>query len=272
MKLFRQQAPAPAPTQARAAGGVPASYLGEPAIQIDTDAGPLWFPAGDGVMRQYLETYGTWEPELGQFLLSAARRGSTFLDIGAALGYFSRLVATRSGATRVIAVEPNPVVQPLLRMNLWGVDAEVEVIPAGFGESKGTAGIEAAVTNVGDARTLTDRVPHRAVIAVTTADDAVEGPVDLVKIDVQGYEPDVLRGMRGLIARSPGIVIALEMEPQNLLDRDLSPLEVLREWESQFTLRYLRAGGAIEATSDEILDYIDTAGRGGQATVVLTRR
>ncbi len=50
-------------------------------------------------------------------------------------------------------------------------------------------------------------------VPTTTIDDLVgEGAVaDLVKIDVEGHEPYVLRGMRRLIDRSPDINIIMEM-------------------------------------------------------------
>ena len=47
--------------------------------------------------------------------------------------------------------------------------------------------------------------------------------MDVVKIDAEGAEPLILRGMRGVIARSPGIRIILEFAPVHLKRAGVEP-------------------------------------------------
>jgi hypothetical protein len=46
-----------------------------------------------------------------------------------------------------------------------------------------------------------------ATIEVARLDDLVDGPIDLVKLDVEGHEPAALRGMAGLIAAHAPLIV-----------------------------------------------------------------
>jgi hypothetical protein len=58
-----------------------------------------------------------------------------------------------------------------------------------------------------------------AIVAMATLDDALAGeaigPVDYLKIDVEGFELPVLRGARRTIAASPAIVVQTELQDQH---------------------------------------------------------
>jgi hypothetical protein len=91
-----------------------------PVLQVQTDVGYLWAHRDDQVVRPYMETPGLWEPRLAALLRSRLRAGSTFLDVGANIGYFSVLAAQCMGPDGlVVAVEPDPGSVAVLRGNLW---------------------------------------------------------------------------------------------------------------------------------------------------------
>ena len=50
-------------------------------------------------------------------------------------------------------------------------------------------------------------------VAALDAIEALRPPVDVVKIDVQGAEEGVVRGMRSLLSRSPDVLVTLEFWP-----------------------------------------------------------
>lgn len=67
---------------------------------------------------------------------------------------------------------------------------------------------------------------HAVEVDMTTIDDFLppDLPVDLVKIDVEGHEPMVMRGMEQTIARSPNIRIVTEFA-DSLLAHTVNPAE-----------------------------------------------
>jgi hypothetical protein len=73
----------------------------EPGFLMELDARDL-------VTRSILLD-GVWEPRITGVTLAVLQEGSTFIDVGAHVGYYSLLASTQVGpAGRVIAIEPNP--------------------------------------------------------------------------------------------------------------------------------------------------------------------
>lgn len=97
---------------------------------------------------------------------------------------------------------------------------------------------------------------------MTTLDEAVPGRADFLKVDVEGAEEAVWRGMQRLIARSPGIGILLEFNP--LRCRDAAG--VLAEMAALFPLREVTfAGRAVPCRAEQVL------GRDEDTTLFLSR-
>jgi hypothetical protein len=85
---------------------------------------------------------------------------------------------------------------------------------------------------------------------LVSLDEAVPGRADFLKIDVEGAEEAVWRGMQRLIARSPGIGIAMEFNPLRCRD----PRGVLAEMAARFPLREITfAGIAVPCAAEEVL-------------------
>jgi FkbM family methyltransferase len=151
-------------------------------------------------------------------LQHVVRPGDTFVDIGANIGMVTLLARHLVGDTgRVIACEPNPRLRARLenlvaRNRLAGVD----LVAKALGEAAGSAelhefsghtgwGSLAAQGPAGAATTAVWQVP------VVRGDDllatAPPGPM-VVKIDVEGFEVPVLRGLRQTLAsRSPAVLV-----------------------------------------------------------------
>lgn len=142
-----------------------------------------------------------------RLLGEAVPTGGTVLEGGAHLGFLTVHAARAVGPDgRVIAFEPNPDIHAVLRDNLAvnGVAERVEIVPKALGDAPGRARFYVRE----DTSSLLDlALDARPVeVEVVRADEAVAGPVDVVKLDVEGSEPAALRGMEGLLAspRSPG--------------------------------------------------------------------
>jgi FkbM family methyltransferase len=191
-------------------------------------------PVRDLVMTPQLVVYRQWEAQLSALLPRLCPPGSVFVDVGANFGYFTCLLAARLGrgaGSRVIAVEPNPDMLRLLRANVginWS-GAPVRIEPVAVADAEGEmvltipddraangtlAPIEAAGRSL-----ATHRVPVRRLDDLLRA----EPRIDLVKIDVEGYEPAVLRGAAETLAR-PGLRLVLEWSVPQLREAGFDPM------------------------------------------------
>jgi FkbM family methyltransferase len=166
------------------------------------------------------------------------RRGDLILDIGANIGtetlLFSKIVG-RSG--RVIAFEPLPrnfaILEGLVRENRLG---NVEVRREAVSDRSGVLRFEApaAAGNYGVGRIAHGDAPRQGQGQIEVSSVVLDerfGPGDLpglrlVVMDVEGFEPDVLRGARRLIASLRPFLI-LEVGQALLERRQLRPAGVL---------------------------------------------
>jgi FkbM family methyltransferase len=155
--------------------------------------------------------YGSYDwHQIAPFLAQATRRG-TIVDVGANIG--NHALAFARHFNRVISFEPNPQVWPLIERNIainpW---AKVELRKTGLGDA--VADLPIFVTDNHGLSTFLDGEldnAHGLSAHIAIGDDELRGVViDAIKIDVQGFEPNVLRGLREtIIAYRPLIWIEI---------------------------------------------------------------
>lgn len=174
----------------------------------------------DLVMAPQLIVYRQWEPELTALFHGLLTADSVFVDVGANFGYFTCLAGSRigpTGAGRVFAVEPNPVLVDLLRANAainWSM-CPIAIVAAAAGPAAGRAILSvpadgAANASLSAGPTLGDVSPVEVDLQPLDAIVPAGLAVDLMKIDVEGHEMGVLLGARRLLAESPNIKVVLE--------------------------------------------------------------
>jgi FkbM family methyltransferase len=251
---------------------VPRPYVGEELVCLVTDAGRLWIPAFDEVMRPIIETTGTWEPEEGELLAQFFRPGLRFLDVGANVGYFSLLVAQRCPGAHIVAFEPHPLTSQVLALNAWGSGADITPYAMALSDGDRILALSTAETNLGDTRTRAEGSGSALCPAARLDEVLPDAVFDLVKIDVQGFEVETVSGMAGMIARSPQVVIVAEFWPSALRERGLDPVEVLKSYrELGLTMRVQVGRDLAQERPLEIVRTCDQAGPAGQVNLVLTR-
>lgn len=134
-------------------------------------------------------------------------RGGVFLDVGANVGNHSLYALKFLNASRVIAVEPNPDAYNILRVNIALNDVSDRFAhhAVGFSDNERTAGMRRFQDNLGGTRLTEDGDELRVV----TGDSLVaDEPVAFIKVDVEGMELGVLRGLEQTIAkRKPPIFV-----------------------------------------------------------------
>ena len=242
------------------------------------DAGRFWISRRDQVMRPYMARAGTWEPEEGRVLRSLVRPGCRFLDVGANVGYFSGLVHTVQRGVVVDAVEPDPTNVRALRFNVWANGINARVWPLALDDRETALHLSGNTENLGDLRSGRvgeDAAPASSgwVVPAIPGDQLFAGSVfDLVKLDVQGWELEILLGLDETLRRSPAVRIVVEFWPGALRERDRDPAEVLHRYvEMGYSLRAVIHGEPAELTLEEIVRVCDSGGPDGQVNLLLSR-
>ncbi len=169
-------------------------------------------------------------------------RGGHILDVGANIGYTATVFArAASEGFRVWAFEPDEFNFRLLQRSAGRRRACGRIVPvnAAVGDSDGTITLRLNPAHHGDHRVVPGKGPADAVlerIVPLVALDSVarkEGILDriaFIKIDVQGYEIAVCRGMREILAKSPRAVVSLEYMPDALVALGADPAALLAEF------------------------------------------
>ncbi len=169
---------------------------------------------------------------------------ATILDVGANVGLTTLILATICPRARIVAFEPMAENVRLLERNLRenGVGT-CTVVGAAVGDGAGTV----AMTADGPWSLVS---AAGAAVPLVTLDDwcarsLPEARIELVKIDVEGYEPNVLAGARALVRRwNPTIL--LEFNSWTLLLQGHNPLAFAAFLWSAFAV----SGAGGEAFSD----------------------
>jgi FkbM family methyltransferase len=193
-------------------------------LQVDT--------TGTGVGPS-LWRLGLYDLAVSETLWRLLDPGDLAVDAGANIGYMTSIMATRTGpAGRVLAFEPHPEVRRRLSANVARFGSRpgmspVEVSAAALGERTGPCYLDPGddfAHNQGTAR-VTDR--ESAIPIEMTTLDRVLGPdsAALVKIDVEGAEPQVLAGAAGALCagRIRDIVYEAYAEHRQRLHDFLAP-------------------------------------------------
>jgi FkbM family methyltransferase len=171
-----------------------------------------------------------YEPYQTKLVMGLIRPGDVVVDVGAMIGYYTVIFANLAGADgRVYAFEPEPENFDLLEGNVGRNEYDHVICRrAAVADKPGSGRLYLNRENTGDHRVFPGEERRPAIdVAITTLDDEISGPVDLIKIDAQGSEGLVFDGMRDLIARSPRLTILAEFCPFLLLQAGTEPGEFL---------------------------------------------
>ncbi len=177
---------------------------------------------------------GYWEMWLTIFLCRRIKNGMVVADVGANFGYYTLLLADMVGEHgHVFAIEPNREVAALLRQSvvLNGFAQRTSVIEAAAGAEIGTGLLYAPHREFKNAHIIDSPqnvIPENGTLQQVqqiVIDDllASRQSIDFMKIDAEGSEEAIVRGMQKCIAAyRPSIVLefnaARGKEPKALLE------------------------------------------------------
>jgi FkbM family methyltransferase len=156
---------------------------------------------------------GDYEPHLTRLWNRLATKSGVAIDVGANIGAHTLTLAQCVGAGgRVLAFEPNPIVRNVLEKNLAlnGI-SHVQVFDCALGSQRGSLPLRVPkqdseeFSNLGLASLVALETPHDLVnVDIRTLDEVLKSEqvkrVDVIKVDVQGYELETMKGMRDCLA------------------------------------------------------------------------
>lgn len=225
--------------------------------------------------------FGVWEPDVSHVIQQNLKNGDVFVDIGANIGYDTLLASSRVGAAgRVVAIEASPRTFALLQRNLAlnPAASNVRAVNVAVSDRPGRLDLyERDEGNIGAATTLASRggtlmtsVDALPLDQILTAEENQR--LRLIKMDVEGAEPPILRHLlEGLASYPPTMDIVVEASPEDdraawldVFDRlraaGFSAWAIDNDYELEWYLRWRRPAALrrVDALPDRQQDLLFT--------------
>lgn len=232
----------------------------------------MFVETSDYSISAHLRLDGYWEMWLTEAIVAVTRQGMIAVDIGANVGYFSLVMADLVGPNgRVYAFEANAPIAEHARKSakingyadtlnvytqaLGDFDGETFTLVVPPGQPGGTYLVPVSESDPPENAVVTRRLDGYPELL-----DA-----DVIKIDVEGAEEAVWRGMEGILARGRSLTIFLEFVSIRYCD-PRAFLEEICSWGFSISLLHV-AHGIVPVTFDQILSW-----PAGQDQLLVLRR
>lgn len=196
---------------------------------------------GDATQRtMYL---GLFEPGTTLLIRELLAPGDTFVDIGAHIGWYTTIGSMRVGQGHVVAFEPFASNALALNENLeLNHCANVRVMEVALGSEEGMLAIAPAGDESGGVTALdwvSMAASRRVEVPMVALDDIGVGlsAIALMKIDVEGWEAQILRGALKTLSRTKYVII--EVNHENLEKAGSSQEEIFNLLRSAGFTRFL---------------------------------
>jgi len=218
---------------------------GGPWLRVMLQGQPHRFTGpADDTYHQHLPTAAAEAEQIAHIATAVAHargRPMQIVDIGANLGLTATLLAPR--ASRLLAVEPNPTTadHQAFNLRLKGT-AGVTIARTALGESEGDIAFQADAFSAGSHIANDSFNKPSITVPLTTLDRlaATHGFDDIgfIKLDVEGYERQVLQGAAATIARCRPVIFT-EFNTWALIAMgDTQPMRFLRDLLQSFPQLY----------------------------------
>ncbi len=178
----------------------------------------------NGAIDQYVYIHRNWDKKIGEIIERELEIGDTFIDIGANIGYFSLLASTLVGQNgQVISFEPiAKIAKQFTESITYNNFQNILVKNIALGDRKNTLQLSIVPGNIGGSSLVKKNTSGiYETVNVSTLDDELPSSkkIDLIKIDVEGYEYEVLLGAKNTLEKYKPKII-LEFSPNVYNKRD----------------------------------------------------
>lgn len=206
-----------------------------------------FFPSNIAHLTGGKMAMGTYEPQIKQIIKENLKVGDTFLDIGANVGYFSRLaseIVTESGNVYSFEAESfnydalckNTIHQKNVISFHFAVSDKPKFITFFESSHSSSHSIFKSSKNLNGSQFL---VPSMTLDYFwhTYLDQSV---IHLIKIDVEGAELLVVEGMKKLLSENKVKAIIIEFHPKIIMNAGEDPQTLFSILSNYFSIFYIR--------------------------------
>ena len=179
----------------------------------------LFISPKNGFVDERIYLYGVYEPAILDLIAKDLKEGGTFVDIGANIGHHSMFAASVVGNTgKVYSFEPIPRIynQLLDSVHLNKFDNIVKAYNFALGEKDEVKNLYLEPKNIGGSSLVEARGRNEKIeVKIAKGDDTLLNlnKIDLIKIDVEGYEYEVLSGIKDSLTKyKPAIILEFSGE------------------------------------------------------------
>ena len=193
--------------------------------------------------KYMLNTYfGVWQSEIINTLLKYLKKEGIFIDVGANIGYITVIAAGIVGKKgEVYSFEPIPrYFKRLQKVALTNKEFNINTYNFALGNTIGVAEINLPeVNNIGNNSMVPGLIKDQEIkeivkINVRRLDDFILNEnlkkISLIKIDVEGYEFEVLKGLTKFFEQEkenlPPIIVEITPRAYELMGYSLEELEI----------------------------------------------
>ena len=184
--------------------------------------GLILAPANDSALVAFIsESGGRIESGTLDVIFSILGEGDTAIDAGANIGLLTVPMGRHVGPTgHIVAIEPSAPVADLLRRSAFlnfGPN-RVTVHQCALGCELGDGTLHIGSTTGHSSLLPQAALPESEKVDIKRLDDLIEPGsfIRLVKIDVEGSEMEVWRGMTRIVAENPELAVIVEFGPEHL--------------------------------------------------------
>jgi len=176
------------------------------------------------------------EPYISRAFTNLIKEGDVVFELGANIGYYALQAATLVRKTGLVyAVEPAPLNIQALRENIKLNNlSNIEVYEVAIGEENGKSRI--MISEKGNLCTMESIDAHRTFTSSVEVDTMSldsfmqnKRPPDFLRMDVEGYEYYVIRGMKKLLKAGHPKRMFIEVHFDILREKAMEMLETLKE-------------------------------------------
>jgi FkbM family methyltransferase len=201
--------------------------------------GQICFDFDFGLSPYVRDMYaGGYEADIVQLLRRLLKKGGVYVDVGANIGYLSAVAAGCVGTQgTILSIEPAPrYFDQLARLRDLNPEYRWQVVNAGIGSEPGAATLTLSTKNIGWNSFVQGQIPRELVdsevtVPVMRLDDCLKAAelkrADVVKIDVEGYEANVLIGAKPLLEAGVIDHLIVELLPGQYAAQGMDFMQVM---------------------------------------------